>query len=150
MRVRGFLVFFAALAVGAAATAYLLLNYDRLVQQVSSVGSPVAAPLVARDEDAVTLRDFQAFQQLTGDSLKAATQDIAAERTDLKTLSDQVSALAARIEAMQSTATLPPSQPAIPARPPPVGERKKPPVAKPVGRISVGGAPLPAPRPDGQ
>jgi len=148
-RVRGLIIAVAASAVIVAGAGYLWLNFDRLVEAVSSPANPDATPVVARDEDAVTLKDFQSFQQLTADSLKSATQDIEAERADLKTMSEQLATLTARIEAMQSTASIaPPQQPAL-ARPQVTAERRKPPVPKPTGRISVGGAPLPPAQPDG-
>jgi transposase-like protein/uncharacterized coiled-coil protein SlyX len=87
-------------------------------------------------EETVTLKDFQAFQRQTADSLQSAAQDIATQKADLERLSDQVSALAAKIDALQSAAapkplqTAVPARPAVPLRPAVIAQRKKPPAPK--------------------
>jgi hypothetical protein len=131
------------LAVIAGAFAYVWLNDDGLVQEISS--QPAAAPVVTSDEEAVKLKDFQSFQRQTADSFQSAAQGIAAQKADLNRLSDQVLALSARIDALQSAAALP--QSTIPPQPPVTAARKKPPAPK-TGPISVGGAPLPPTPPD--
>src|ERR1019366_10104584 len=90
------LISVAALAIIAGASAYLWLNYDSLFQAVSSIAHPAATPVVDSGEETVTLKDFQSFQRQTADSLQSVAQDIATQKTDLQSLSDQVSALAAR------------------------------------------------------
>ena len=140
------LISVAALAIIAGASAYLWLNYDSLFQAVSSIAHPAATPVVDSGEETVTLKDFQSFQRQTADSLQSVAQDIATQKTDLQSLSDQVSALAAKIDALQSAAAPAPQQTAVPARSPVIAAaRKKPPAPKTTGPISVGGAPLPAP-----
>jgi hypothetical protein len=130
------------LAIIAGASAYLWLNYDSLFQAVSSIAHPAATPVVDSGEETVTLKDFQSFQRQTADSLQSVAQDIATQKTDLQSLSDQVSALAAKIDAAAPA----PQQTAVPARSPVIAAaRKKPPAPKTTGPISVGGAPLPAP-----
>ena len=131
-----------ALAAIAGASAYGWLNYGRLVQAASSAPSPVAAAVAGNAEETVTLKDFQSFQQQTAQSLQSVDQGIAAQKADLSRLSDQLSALAARLDALQ-TAAAPAPAPVAPARPAVGAQRKKPPVARPAGPISVGGAPLP-------
>ena len=154
------LISVAALAIIAAASAYLWLNYDSLFQAASSTAHPAATPVVASGEETVTLRDFQSFQRQTAETLQSTIQAIDAQKADLKSLSDQVSALAAKIDALQSAAqstgslSAPvevrpvPQEPAVPARPPVIAARKKPLAPKTTGPISVGGAPLP-PAPSG-
>ena len=106
------------------------------------------------------LKDFQSFQRQTADSLQAAAQDLAAKKADLKSLSDPVSALTAKIDAWRAgpgtgalsapTELQPGSEPPA-ARAPVIAARKKTSAPKPPGgSISVGGAPLPAAPPNGQ
>lgn len=133
----------AVLAVIAAASAFGWLNYGRLVQPASSAPSPVAAAVARNTEETVALKDFQSFQQQTAQSLQSMDQGIAVQKADLTRLSDQLSALAARLDALQ-TAAAPAPPPAAPARPAVTAPRKRLPVERPAGRISVGGAPLPA------
>ena len=134
------------LAVIACAFAYVLLDDDGLVQAISSAAPPAAAPVVASDEETMNLRDFQSFQRQTADSLQSVAQDIAAQKADLNRLSDQVSALSAKIDALQKSSAVP--QPAVPPQPSVMTARKKPPAPKTTGPISVGGAPLPPTPPD--
>jgi uncharacterized coiled-coil protein SlyX len=141
------LVIVGGLALIAAAAGYLWLNYDRFIEAASARAE--AAPEAANVEEMVTLKEFQSFQQLTAESLRSTNQDIAAQQADLRKLSDQVSALTARIDVLQSAAEPAPAQPAtlaepvIPPRPAAIAPRKKPRIPKPAGPISVGGAPLP-------
>jgi hypothetical protein len=156
----GVLISVVLLAVIAAAGAYLWLNHDGLLQELSIAAHPAAAPVVDSGEEAVTLRNFQSFERQTVDSLQSAAQDISAQKAELKSLSDQISALSAKIDVMQSAAQPTGSvsapvearpgsqQPAVPARASVVGARKKLPAPKTSGPISVGGAPLPAPPAD--
>jgi len=134
------------LAVMAAAGTYLWTNYGGLLQTGSSVEGQAAAP---NREEIVILDTFQTFQRQTSDSLQSAIQEIGKQKADIKNLSDQVSALTAKIDALQNAAT-PTPQPVAPTRPPVVAARKKPSAPKTTGGISVGGAPLPAAPPDGQ
>lgn len=145
------LVFTTALAIPAAAAAYLWLNHDRLVQAVSSAVRPaaIAAPVVGNREETVALKDFQSFQQHTNDAMQSTTQGIAALQGSLKTLSDQVSALSARTDALQSAAAPAPTQSVVPAVPAAPARRvvaapKRPHTSRPGGPISLGGAPLPS------
>ena len=123
------LVIFGALALIAAAAGYLWLNYDRFIEAASARAEG------ANVEQMVTLKDFQSFQQQTAESTRSTKQDIAAEQADLRKLSDQVSALTARIDALQSAAESAPAQPAtlaepvIPPRPAAIATRSSP-VAK--------------------
>jgi uncharacterized coiled-coil protein SlyX len=143
----GALVVVAALAVIAASAGYLWLNYDRFIEAASARAVP--APEPANVEEMATLKDFQSFQQQTSESMRSTNQDIAAQQADLRKLSDQVSALTARIDVLQSAAEPAPAQPAtlaepvIPPRPAAIVPRKKPRIPNPAGPISVGGTPLP-------
>ena len=140
----------------AAGSTYGWLQYGRLLQPASLAPSPVAAAVPRNTVEAVALKDFQSLQQQTAQSLQSMAEAIAAQKAELARLSDQLSALAGRIDARQ-TAAAPPAPPAVPARPAVTAPRKRSATARAAGQggaagpISVGGAPLPtAPAPEGQ
>lgn len=107
-------------------------------------------------------RDLQTSQQQNTTTLVSLKDSSATQQNELKRISRQLNALSAQVDAMHgsmatlTTASIPPAHPTNPrARvtrngkrahvplPPPVPE---PPLSKPVGPVSVGGAPLgPAP-----
>ena len=129
---------------------YLWLNYGGLLQAESGVGHQTAA---LRSRETVSLEDFQSFQRQTADALQSSVQDRAVQKADFKSLSDQLSALTAKVDALQSASAQSSQQagaPSLPAQPPVVASaRRKPSVPKTTGGISVGGAPLPASPPTG-
>ena len=96
----------------------------------------------------ILLEDFQALQKQMADSLKSVNENLVAQKADLQRLSEQVSALATRLDSMQSTAPTGLPQQAVPARPAVAAQRKKPP-APGTGPTSTGGAPLPSNPADG-
>jgi uncharacterized coiled-coil protein SlyX len=98
-----------------------------------------AAPPAAADKP-VGLKDLQALQQQIAGSMQSTAQLVAAQQAEIKRLSDQVAALAAKIETLQNPAT---SAQAVVPPPPPPATRKKPAAAKLPPGISTGGAPLP-------
>jgi uncharacterized coiled-coil protein SlyX len=104
-------------------------------------------PVAEAADKAVMQRDFLAFQQQIAGTLQSTSQLLAGQQAEMKRLSDQVSALTAKIDALQR----PPAsaQAAIPAPPPaaPPPARKKPAAPKPAAGISTGGAPLPTSAP---
>lgn len=128
----------AGLAVVAGAGVYLLFTYGHLFESAPAAQLPISVSV----EETVSLEDFKSFQQDLAaklESLRLATAD---QQTDLRRLADQVAALAARVESLQSAAVAAPAP--APARPPVVAMSKKPAgPKKPAGTISVGGAPLP-------
>lgn len=65
-------------------------------------GNRSIAP-VTDSEIAATLDDIRAAQQVTTNSIKVVKDNLAAGRIDMKTLSDQLSVLAARVDALQNT-----------------------------------------------
>jgi hypothetical protein len=144
-----FVVFLTAFAVAAAGCAYLWLN-DEVSFRTHSSAARTVAPATSGEETR-TLNEF--FQSQIAESLQALARDIAAQKADIKNLSDQVSALAAKIDALQSeppstgsvSVELPsgPQQPAILARPV-VSVRKKSSTPKTRNSISVRGAVPPA------
>ena len=103
----------AAIAVMALASAcYLWFNYDRSIEPGSS--GTAAAVRAANPGAGVTLENLQAALQQTTSELEAMKQNIAASETGFQKLSDQVSALAARVDALQKA---PPSASSIARQP---------------------------------
>ncbi len=129
----------AALAVIAGVSGLLWLNYDHLVEASSHTGTVASS---TAGEDAAALKELQAIQQQTADTLLATRQLLEAQQAEVRRLSEQVSGLTAKIDQLQPRpAPAPPAAPVVAA---PRAAPKKPPVPKPAGAISVGGAPLPA------
>jgi uncharacterized coiled-coil protein SlyX len=115
----------------------------------SGTGQAAAPPAIAAADKPVGLKDLQAFQQQIAGSMQSTAQLVAAQQAEIKRLSDQVAALAAKIETLQNPATSaqavvpPPPPPPPPATPATPAARKKPAAAKQPPGISTGGAPLP-------
>jgi uncharacterized coiled-coil protein SlyX len=100
-----------------------------------------SAPAETPDKT-VGLKDFQAFQQQIATTVQSTAQLVAAQQAEIKRLSDQVAALAAKIDTLQRPVAS--AQAAAPVPPPPApAARKKPAAAKLPPGISTGGAPLP-------
>jgi uncharacterized coiled-coil protein SlyX len=110
---------------------------------VASVTAPGAAPPAAVADKPVGSSDFAAFQQQIAASLQSTAQLVAAQQAEIKRLSDQVSALAAKIDTLQRPAAS--AQAAIPPAPAAPAPKKKPAAPTPPPAISTGGAPLPQP-----
>jgi uncharacterized coiled-coil protein SlyX len=111
----------------------------------TSSAAPGAAPADIPDKT-VGLKDFQAFQQQIGATVQSTAQLVAAQQAEIKRLSDQVAALAAKIDTLQrpaASAQAAAPVPPPPAPPPAAAARKKPAAAKLPPGISTGGAPLP-------
>ena len=75
---------------------YLLFSYGRPIGTDSKV-------IAAADRGMMV--DLRASQQKTATELKSITQDAAATKADLQKLSDQVSALAAKVDGLQDAAS---------------------------------------------
>ena len=142
---------FMALVVVAGALAFLWFNYGDLVRS-ALFPAMSAAPTVASGDDTVTQKDIESLKRQTAETLQAMTSDLDAQKEALRRLSDELSAVVAKVDALQSptapaqTAAVP-AQPVVHARSAVAAAPRKPPTPKPSGRISVGGAPLP-PGPD--
>jgi uncharacterized coiled-coil protein SlyX len=141
------------LAILGIASAFAWRAYDggplTLPSFLSGTGQTAAPPAVAAADKPVTLKDVQALQQQIAGPLQSNAQLLAAQQAEIKRLSDQISALAAKVEALEhppasAQAALPASAPPSPA---PAAARKKPALPKPAPGISVGGAPLPPAQP---
>jgi uncharacterized coiled-coil protein SlyX len=108
----------------------------------SSGPAPGAAPAEVPDKT-VGLKDFQAFQQQIAATMQSTAQLVAAQQAEIKRLSDQVAALSAKIDTLQSPAASVQAAPVAPPSPPQSAARKRPAAPKQPPGISVGGAPLP-------
>jgi hypothetical protein len=125
---------------------FSLPNFNRFAAQSSreTASAPIPDPVSA------TLKDIQLSQQQNAAVLVSLTQSSATQQADLKRISRQLSSLAAQADALQSAMT-PLTTSSIPhsnARAGVVRTSRKmiSPLPKPVGPVSVGGAPLsPAP-----
>jgi len=128
---------------------FSLPNFNRFAAQPphETASAPIPDPLVS-----ATLKDIQLSQHQNAAVLASLTQSSATQQADLKRISRQLSSLAAQADALQSAVT-PLTTSSIPhpnTRARVVGTSRKviPPLPKPVGPVSVGGAPLsPAPAP---
>jgi hypothetical protein len=128
---------------------FSLPNFDRFAARSphETASAPIPDPAVS-----ATLRDIQLSQQQNAAVLASLTQSSATQQADLKRISRQLSSLAAQADALQSAVT-PLTTSSIPHRNPRarvLGTPRKiiSPLPKPVGPVSVGGAPLsPAPKP---
>ncbi len=107
----------------------------------ASVTAP-AAPAAEAPDKPVGSKEFLAFQQQIAASLQSTAQLVAAQQAEIKRLSDQVSVLGAKIDALQHPAAS--AQAAVPVPPAAApAVRKKPAAPKLPPGISTGGAPLP-------
>ena len=128
---------------------FSLPNFNRFAAQSphETASAPIPDPAVS-----ATLKDIQLSQQQNAAVLVSLTQSSATQQADLKRISRQLSSLAAQADALQSAVT-PLTTSSIPHPNPRarvLGTSRKiiPPLPKPVGPVSVGGAPLsPAPAP---
>jgi hypothetical protein len=131
---------------------FSLPDFNRFVAQSprETASAPIPDPVSA------TLKDIQLSQQQNAAVLVSLTQSSATQQADLKRISRQLSSLAAQADALQSAVT-PLTTSSIPysntranfrARVVRTSRNIIPPLPKPVGPVSVGGAPLsPAPAP---
>ncbi len=128
---------------------FALPNFDRFVapspRETASAPTPEAVV-------SATLKDIQFSQQQNAAVLVSLAQSSATQQADLKRISRQLASLTAQTEALQNamapltTSSIPHSNPR--ARVVRTSRKIIAPLPKPVGPVSVGGAPLsPAPAP---
>jgi hypothetical protein len=136
-------------AVCATACAYRWVNHSAQIRTAVFFAKPQTSdPTAASGEPSVSRTDFDSFERQTADSLRSTAENLEAQKADLKTLSDQVADLAAKVDALRNAVAtapvLPPTaQAVVPPRPATIVQRKQPQAPKPPSRVSVGGAPLP-------
>jgi hypothetical protein len=128
---------------------FSLPNFNRFVAQSphETASAPIPDPVIS-----AALRDIQLSQQQSAAVLVSLTQSASTSQADLKRISRQLSTLAVQVDALQSAAA-PLTTSSIPhsnfrARVVRTPRKIAPPLSKPFGPVSVGGAPLsPAPVP---
>jgi uncharacterized coiled-coil protein SlyX len=132
-----------ALAVIGSVTVIALPNFNNFVEKSSPemASSPTPDSVVG-----ASLKEIQSSQQQSAAVLESLTQNSAAQQADLKRISDQLSSLATRMDALQNAAT-PVTTSAIPqpnARAQVVtpSRRNRSRSPKTAGPVSIGGAPL--------
>ena len=136
------------LAAICAATAYAVSNFGRFAEQfwLETASAQTPDPTVS-----ATLKDIRSSQQQNATALlenaavvESLTQNSIAQLADLKRIFDQLSSLAARVDAIQNVATPVTTSTQPTARVPAVRPSQKKPsrIPKPSGPVSVGGAPL--------
>ena len=121
---------------------FSLPNFNRVAAPPHETAlAPLPDPIVR-----AALKDIQLSQQQNAAVLVSLTQTSVTQQGDLKRISRQLSSLAAQTDALQSamtpltTSSIPPSKPR--ARVVRVSRKTVSPLRKPVGPVSVGGAPL--------
>ena len=122
---------------------FSLPDFSRFTAQSphETASVPIPDPVVS-----ATLKDIQMSQQQNAAVLVSLTQSSANQQADLKRISRQLSSLAAQTDALQNavtpltTSSIP--HPNIRARVVGTSRRIIPALPKPVGPVSVGGAPL--------
>jgi hypothetical protein len=128
---------------------FSLPDFSRFAAQSphETVSVPIPDPAVS-----ATLKDIQVSQQQNAAVLVSLAQSSATQQADLKRISRQLSSLAAQTDALQSamapmtTSSIPHPHPNPRARILGTSRKIVSPLPKPVGPVSVGGAPLsPAP-----
>lgn len=134
-----------------------LPNFSRApppkADRVAAPAPPKPAPVLI--PDAVLragLRDVQSTQQQHSAALETLTQSAETQQADLKRISRQLSSLTAQVNALHhsvaplTTSSITPSNPRArlirTARRAPSAPPAPPPLPKPVGPVSIGGAPL--------
>ena len=138
------------LAAICAATAYAVSNFGRFAEQfwLETASAQTPDPTVS-----ATLKDIRSSQQQNAAALlenaavvESLTQSSIAQQADLKRIFDQLSSLAARVDAIQNVATPVTtstiSQPTAPVPAVRPSYKKPSRMPKPSGPVSVGGAPL--------
>jgi hypothetical protein len=130
-------------------TGFSLPNFDRFTAPSphQTAAAPIPDPAVS-----ATLKDIQVSQQQSAAVLVSLMQSSATQEADLKRVSRQLSLLTAQVSSLQNpvtpltTSSIPHSNPRARV----IGTSRKivPALPKPVGPVSVGGAPLsPVPAP---
>jgi uncharacterized coiled-coil protein SlyX len=135
----------AGLVLAGAGAVLIWMNFDGVSRLLGRETSESAEPASG---DKAMLTDMLATQQKTGEDLETLGRAVAEQQEQLKTIVDQLASLTSRLEELRNAA-VPPSPPADAAAQPDVRaqivpKQAKKPAKKPVGPISVGGAPLTA------
>jgi hypothetical protein len=142
----------AIIVFAAGACAYLWINHGAQIRTAIFATPQATGPTSASGEQSVSRADFATFQRQTADALQSAVENLEAQKVDLRKLSDQMTDLVTKVDALRNAeATAPISPPVknsisaqpVPPRPAALAQGKKPQAPRSAGSISVGGAPLP-------
>jgi uncharacterized coiled-coil protein SlyX len=136
------------LAATGSASALLWRAYGNNLPTFPSFGS---TPPAEAGDKVIMLKDFQAFQQQITSQTQAATQMLGSQQAEIKRLSEQMTALAIKLDTLQRSVTsVQVAQPApTPIKPAPIPTppvRKKPAVPKPVEASPAEAPPSPPPQ----
>jgi flagellar basal body-associated protein FliL len=136
-----------ALAATGSASAFLWRAYGNNFSTFPSFGSTPAADV---GDKVIVQKDLQAFQQQITAQTQAATQLLGSQQAEIKRLSEQMTALATKLDTLQRSVTsLQVTAPApIPIKPAPIPMppvRKKPVVPKPAEEPAAEAPPSPSP-----
>lgn len=134
-RRRFMLVIFLVAALTGIVSAIAWRTYGGSAYPSFAFGSSPTAPAESK---MVGLDEFHSFQEQVGGQLETNAKALAAQQAEVKRLSDQMAAVSAKIDALQSAISA--ARADMPAAP-----RPKKPKPKPSPRISTGGAPIPPP-----
>ena len=129
------------LAIIGSASAFAWRAYGGSTYPAFALGSGSAG---TPEPKTVGLDEFRSFQQQIAGQLQSNGQLLAEQQIEVKRLSDQMAAVSAKMDAIQSSIAS--ARAAIPTTAPPTSPQpKKPAKPQPSPRISTGGAPLPPP-----
>jgi septal ring factor EnvC (AmiA/AmiB activator) len=126
------------------ASASFWFTYGHLVSSAFVTAPPDVPPVIATGENnSVTREDIESLKQQIDGSSKLASEDLNAQKTDLKKLSDQVTALADKIDDLQAAQRAISAHAEIQPKPvarSPAAARKRPVAPKPKEPSPTGGA----------
>jgi hypothetical protein len=135
-RSRMFPIALIVFTICAGACAYLWVDHGAQIRTAIFATLPATSPAAASGEQPVSRADFDTFQRQTADALQSAIENLEAQKADLKKLSDQMTDLATKVDALrnaEATAPISPpvknsisAQPVVPPRPPALAQSKKP------------------------
>ena len=141
----GLIAIVAGLTLVGAASAWSWYAWDNglpvLPSFISSMTAPGAAPAEPPDKT-VGQKEFQLFRQQVSAVQQSLSELAVAQQAQIKSLSEQLAALTAKVDALQRPVAPAPAAAPVPPPPPPAAQ-KRPAAAKPPPGISTGGAPLP-------
>jgi hypothetical protein len=126
----------------------LWFNLDGITDMLHGAAGPASSSgsnsevLASAPEPTVSAADFSAFQQQTGGSIRCLTMLVSSLSTRIEQMQQGRAAIAPTAAASVPVAPIAAAPVAAAPRSVPAAPRKRAPVDRPAGAISVGGAPL--------